>query len=211
MRYRNRQAAGRELAGHLQAYAGPDTLVLGIPRGGVVVAAAVAAALGAGLGVVVTRKIPSPWHPEVAVGAVAPDGAAVVDAAAVGAAGLPAGYLEQAAQQAAAEIARRLAAYTGGRPLSPLAGRPVVVVDDGLATGLTAEAAVAWLQRQGARQVVLAVPVGAADAVARLRRLCPVVCPLTPDDFRAVGLHYDDFRQVADAEVVACLSGPGAG
>jgi predicted phosphoribosyltransferase len=205
--YDNRRHAGDVLARSLAGYAGrSDVLVLGLVRGGVPVAAQVASALGAPLDVLVVRKLGVPWAPEVAFGALGPGGVVVhnpsVEAriANVDVAGVIANE--------SAELTRREALYRRGRPPLDLNGRVAIVVDDGLATGATARAAVAVARRMGAGAVVVAVPVGAVDAIALLiAEADDVVCPLRPARFGAVSAYYGAFPQTTDGEVVALLRG----
>jgi putative phosphoribosyl transferase len=184
----------------------PDIVVLAIPRGGVEVGAAVAEALGADLDVVIPRKIGAPGNPELGLGAVAP-GVEVLDRRLIETLGVSEEYLraEIAAQQE--EIRRRTAAYRGDRTPARVEGAIAVVVDDGVATGGTAAAALRWARSQGARMVVLAVPVAPAEA---LRRLEPeadgFVVLATPEPFWAVGQWYVEFGQVSDRRVVELLS-----
>lgn len=208
MFYRNRQEAGRRLADALSAHAGSRPIVLALPRGGVPVAAEVAAALQAPLDLVMVRKIGAPSHPEYGIGAIV-DGHApqiVIDAAAAGMAGATPAYLEETKRLALAEIERRRAVYCGDKPPPDVSGRTVVVVDDGMATGATAKAAVRALKAAGAGRIVLAVPVAPIQTVEALREEADeVVVPTTPYPFQAVGLYYDDFTQTTDEEVVAAL------
>lgn len=203
MVFADRRDAGRRLAAALERYRGAqDVLVLGVPRGGVVVAAEVARELGLPLDIVVTRKIGAPGNPEYAVAAVDEDG--VVLAGSVD--GLPEGYLERAARAEKAEIARRLRDYRGGREALTLGGMAAIVVDDGIATGLTLRAAIAYLRRRGAARVVIAAPVAAPDSAARLRgEADDVVTLVEPASFSAVGQFYERFDQTSDAEVQALL------
>lgn len=206
VRFGDRREAGEFLAARLERYRGPDTLVLGLPRGGVVVAAEVARRLGAELDVVVARKLGSPISPELAIGAVTADGARVVDDRLMKALGVTERYLEAVSAREQAEARRREGRFRGGRPAPRIAGRTVLVVDDGLATGSTMRAALRAVRRQGPGRLVAAVPVGPPDACAALREEADeVVCLLTPADFDAVGRWYDDFRQVEDEEGVRLL------
>jgi putative phosphoribosyl transferase len=203
MEFTDRHDAGRQLAAALERYRGAtDAVVLGVPRGGVVVAAQVAEALRLPLDIVVTRKIGAPGNPEYAVAAVDGDGTVTVGFVA----GVPEGYLERAATTEQAEVARRVAAYRGGRPVLDLAGKTALVVDDGIATGLTLRAAVSYLRRSGAKRVVIAAPVAAPDSAARLRQEADDVVTLAePPGFSAVGQFYERFDQTSDAEVRALL------
>ncbi len=208
----DRATAGRQLAEGVAALALPDPLVLALPRGGVAVAAPVAARLGAPLDVLLVRKIGAPGFREFAVGAVVegPAPIVVLDDTACARAGADRAYIDEQVDEATAEIARRRARYAGGRRVAAVAGRSVVVVDDGIATGATMRAALRALRMGGAARVVVAVPVAPADTVAALRPLVDeVVCLSQPPAFRAVGLHYADFHQMEDDEVVALLGVQG--
>ena len=206
--YIDRDDAGRQLGEAVRAsvHAG-DLIVLGLPRGGVPVAAAVATALGAPLDVLVVRKVGVPGQPELAMGAVAAGGveARVAEVLAL----LPgaARQFNAVAERERQEVARREHAYRGARPPLELAGRTVVLVDDGLATGATMEAAVRACRAGGAARVVVAVPVGAPDSVARLKLLADaVVCIQQPAGFAAVGQWYRAFDQLEDEDVRKVLA-----
>jgi putative phosphoribosyl transferase len=205
-RYRDRAAAGEVLADQLTAYAGrDDVVVVGLVRGGVPVAAAVARRLAAPLDVLVVRKLGVPGAEEVAFGALGPGGVIVRNQEIAGE--LPAAKIQFVLRQEEAELQRRERLYRAGRPPLDLAGRTAIVVDDGLATGATARAAVAVARRLGAGSVVLAAPVAAPEACARIREVADeVVCPLVPAEFGAVSRYYDRFRQVTDDEVIALLA-----
>ncbi|MFP4542445.1 MAG: phosphoribosyltransferase [Opitutales bacterium] len=204
--FRNRTEAGRELARHLEPYREQNPLVIGLPRGGVILGYEVAEALGAPLDVIVARKIGAPGHPEFAIGAVAPNGVRVIDDRTVRALRLDDETLEQLAAKARDESRRRMLAYRGTEEMPELRDRTVILVDDGLATGATARAAVEAARQAGARGLVLAVPVGAASSVELFRELVDeVVCLSAPRDFRAVGFFYEDFGQNTDDEVIELL------
>jgi len=201
--FADRVDAGKQLAAALKEYrAMPGAIVLGIPRGGVVVAAEVASALGLPLDIVVAAKVGAPGNPEYAIGAVAPDGEVTANPTA----GYAADEVKRLSGDAHAKVERYVALLRGGREAPALAGRTVLLVDDGLATGLTALAAVEWLRREGAATVVVAVPVASSSAV---RALCAVadnvVSVAVPRDFYAVGQHYERFGQTEDAEVLSLL------
>jgi putative phosphoribosyl transferase len=211
--FEDRVSAGRALADRLMAYRGTDAVVTALPRGGVPVAAEIARALDLPLTLTLVRKVGLPRHPELAAAAIAgPRGEHLIEnAEVIRAAGLDAGELDALAARERAELHRRAERYLGGRADVPVAGRTVLAVDDGLATGATMSAAVAALKSAGAGKVVVAVPVGAADTVARLRgQADEVICLLTPHPFHAVGTHYRRFPQVADDEVVRFLDAAGA-
>lgn len=189
----------------------PRGWVLGLPRGGVVVAAAVAAALGAQLEVLVARKLGAPFRPELAVGAIAEGGVRVVDRQALGHLRISEAQLEAVVARETVELERRVWRYRRERPLPRLRGRAAVLVDDGLATGLTARAAIRALRRLDPARVVLAIPVGSSDAVEALRLLVDeVVCLRRPRDLRAVGCWYEDFSQTTDEEVDRLVGSPSA-
>jgi putative phosphoribosyl transferase len=205
--YRNRIAAGRALAEHLKtSYRWRNPLVLGLPRGGVPVAAEVAAALDADLDVLIVRKIGLPWHPELAMGAIASGGVCIRNGPVIEMSGVSDDDFLEAAQRESVELKRRERRYRGDRPPAAMAGRTVILVDDGLATGSTMRAAIAAARKFHPAEVVVAVPVGAAGSVAELRGLAEeVVCLATPEPFGAIGAFYDDFSQTGDAEVGAIL------
>ncbi|HVL03817.1 MAG TPA: phosphoribosyltransferase family protein [Acidimicrobiales bacterium] len=207
MVFRNRTDAGRQLAQVLRPLALEDPVVLALPRGGVPVAFEVATALEVPLEVFVARKIGAPGHAERGIGAISEEGGRALDQAALHVLGLTRHQFEQLAADEQVELQRRVRRYRAGRPLPELAGRDVVVIDDGLATGVTAEAALHALRSKRPRRLVLAVPVCAPDSRARLGAVADdVVCVLSPPDFRAVALWYDDFDQTTDDEVVDLLA-----
>jgi predicted phosphoribosyltransferase/dienelactone hydrolase len=207
MSFPDRRQAGRRLAAALAPLAPERPVVVALPRGGVPVAVEVAAALRAPLDVLAVRKLGAPGQPEYGVGAVAEDGVGVLDSGAARAVGLTDDELDRAVQRESQELARRVAAYRDGRAPVDVRGRTVVVVDDGLATGLSDLAAVRALRRRSAARIIVAVPVGSASAVAELRREADeVVCLEVPRPFRAVGLWYEDFSPVEDHEVIALLA-----
>ncbi len=205
MIFEDRVDAGEQLAKALLEQAGPDTVILAIPRGGVVVAEVVARRLGAPLDVVVPRKIGAPGNPELGLGAIAP-GVRVIDRRMVSVLGVSPEYLEREIEEQEAEIERRVQAYRRGRPPVDLAGKVAIVIDDGVATGGTAIAAIRWARAQGAARVVLAVPVAPGGSLAHLRREADdVVALAAPEPFFAVGEWYRRFDQTGDEEVVAAL------
>lgn len=206
-RFRDRRDAGEQLAAVLLPLVGERPVVVGLPRGGVVVAEPVAAALGAPLDVVLVRKIGVPHHQELAMGAIGEGGVIVVNDEVVRSTGVSEEAFEAVRRAESAELERRAARYRGGRVPTDLGGRTVVLVDDGLATGSSALAAIRVLRAMDASRVVLAVPVGAPDTVARLRAEADeVVCLSEPRAFMAVGSWYDDFREVTDDDVVQLLA-----
>jgi putative phosphoribosyl transferase len=211
-RFRDRSDAGRRLGERLSSLRDEDVLILGLARGGVVVAAEVARALRATLDVVVVRKVGAPHNPEFGIGAVGPGGARAFDADVVARLGLSADDLDRLAAPEEAELRRRLTAYRDGRPAPEVAGRTAILVDDGLATGVTASAAATYLRQLAPRRLILAVPVGSPSAVARMEaEVDEVVCLAAPDDFYAVGPCYEDFRQTTDEEVTPLLQSSRGG
>jgi putative phosphoribosyl transferase len=205
-RFRDRVDAGARLAARLERYRGPNTLVLGIPRGGVVVAAEVARRLDADLDVIVARKLGAPGSEELALGAVTANGGRFLNEALIRELGVPERYLAQVTAAQMAEARRREERYRGARAPVPIEGRTVILVDDGLATGATMRAAVRSVRAQGPARLIVAVPVGSVEAVAALREEADeVVCLATPEPFWAVGLYYDHFAPTEDAEVVRLL------
>jgi len=205
----DRRSAGLALAQRLLATALPGrVVVLALPRGGVPVAAEIARALGAPLDLLLVRKIGAPGQPELAVAAVVdgdpPD--VVIDDETLQLVGADLDYVREQSLPALQEIERRRLAYLPGRAPLSLQGASVVVVDDGIATGTTMRAALKALRRRGPARLVLAVPVAPADTMAALRgEVDEIVCLAQPCPFHAIGLHYVDFHQVSDAEVLAAL------
>jgi erythromycin esterase-like protein/predicted phosphoribosyltransferase len=209
--FMNRADAGRQLADRLGAYAGrSDVVVLALPRGGVPVAAEVAARLKAPLDVFLVRKLGVPGHPELAMGAIAEGGVMVVSSALVAELGIPRAALDQVAVRERLELDRRDTLYRGGRERPAVRDRTVILIDDGLATGATMEAAVMALREHRPARIVVAAPVGARETCERLGRIADeVVCPLIPRSFMAVGQWYRDFEQTTDDEVRAQLAQAG--
>jgi putative phosphoribosyl transferase len=204
--FADRAEAGERLAVALGEFAGEDVVVLAIPRGGVIVGEVVARAIGAPLDVVIPRKIGAPGNPELGLGAIAP-GVRILDDRIVRALGVTREYLEREIAAQEHEIDRRQLAYRAGRPPLDVRGKVAVVVDDGIATGGTAAAALRWAGSRGARAVVLAVPVAPPASLARLRDEADrIVVLATPEPFLAVGEWYRTFDQTTDDEVVSALA-----
>jgi len=201
--FADRVQAGRELAAELEAERGEEAVVYGIPRGGVVVAAEVARALGLPLAVAVVRKLGAPAHEEYAVGAIA-DGVKIVHPDAVRRGGITPQQLASVEDVERAELERRKRLFAASAP--PVAGRIALVVDDGVATGATAMAACQALHAQGAARIVLAVPVAPAEWKPDAATVDRYVCPHRMRDFWAVGQFYTDFTQTSDEEVSRLLS-----
>lgn len=206
--FRDRIDAGRRLATALEDYGGQDALILAIPRGGVVVAHQVARELGLPLDVVVPRKLGAPGQPELAIGAVAPwgDGAPLIDEAAITYLGVTQDYIKQETGRQLAEIDRRLRLYRGTTDPPEIKGKTAIIVDDGIATGYTIQAAVRALKRLQPAKILIAVPVAAPEAAHRLSQLVDELIALeTPIPFLAVGHWYVEFGQTTDEEVVSLL------
>jgi putative phosphoribosyl transferase len=205
---RDRRDGGRRLARKLARYRGrKNTVVLGLPRGGVVTAAEVAAGLELPLDVVIARKIGAPGNPELAVGAVAEDGDPYLKDEGLALTGASGAYITDEVARQRAEILRRRAWFRGGRPLSLPEHATVILVDDGIATGSTVVAAIRALRQLGAERIVLAAPVAPPDTVEALRALADEVVVLaTPAMFWAVGEFYEDFAAVSDEEVERLLA-----
>jgi putative phosphoribosyl transferase len=205
--FKDRHDAGRRLAALLEPFRRERPVVVGIPRGGAPVAAEVARALGAPLDVALVRKIGAPRNPEYAIGALAEGGVHVLSVKAVRALDLTEAEFEALIARVEGELEERLRRYRGAREPVELAGRTVILVDDGLATGRSALAAVRSLRRRGAARVILATPVAARQSVDALRdEADEVVCVETPADLGAVGYWYEDFRPTTDEEVAALLA-----
>jgi putative phosphoribosyl transferase len=206
--FRNRAEAGRLLGGALEAYAGrDDVVVLGLPRGGVPVAAEVAQALGAPLDVLVVRKLGAPGQEELAIGAIGEGGVRVLNERLVRDLGLSPEAIDRIAAREEGELARRVTAYRGGHQALEVGGKTVIVVDDGVATGATMRAGLQTLRALGATCLIAAAPVGAADSVELLEDAADEVVVLeTPSWFSAVGQWYEDFGQTNDDEVRALLA-----
>ncbi|MFF8846419.1 phosphoribosyltransferase [Streptomyces sp. NPDC015127] len=214
MRFRDHRHAGQELALRLLEWAADgditNAVVLALPRGGVPVAVEVARALKAPLDVVVARKIGVPGNPETGIGAIAGDDPPVYDRRALQMLGLAEDDLAADVARERAELHRREELYRRGRPALAVEGRTVILVDDGLATGVTARAALRHLRSRNPARLILAVPVCAPDAAEGLQQDADdILCLHGPPSFMAVGEWYEDFAQVSDDEVVSTLSSPG--
>ncbi len=207
MVFTDRADAGRQLAARLPDLRGEPVVVLGLPRGGVPVAAEVAKALGAPLDVIVVRKLGVPFQPELGLGAVGEDGVRVLNHAVIWEAGVSKPSMAEVEARERAEVDRRARRYRGDRPRLPLTGRTTVIVDDGIATGSTALAACRIARALGAARVVLAVPVAPAGWEARIgAEADQCVSVATPPGFQAISQFYDDFSQTSDDDVVTCLA-----
>jgi len=206
MIFADRVDAGRRLAARLEEYRSPETIVLAIPRGGVVVGYEVARALGAPFDVTVPRKIGAPGQPELAIGAVGDD-VVVLDQHAISYLHVGEEYLRDEIERQKAEIERRMRLYRGEKPFPNLAGKTVILVDDGMATGATTLAAARAVRERNPGKLVLAVPVAPPESVAKLRpEVDEIVVLETPEPFFAVGAWYTVFDQTTDEEVIDLLS-----
>jgi len=207
IRFVDRRDAGRQLGERLLPFAYENPLVIALPRGGVPVAREVARALHAPLDFLAVRKLGAPHNPEYGIGAVAEGGVRVIDPEAVAILGLRNGVVDAIAARESEELKRRVALYRGDRAPLALSGHTAIVVDDGVATGVTDTAALRALRRCGPRRLVLAVPVCPPDTESRLREEADeVICLQAPPRFFGVGQFYEDFSQVADEEVVSILA-----
>jgi putative phosphoribosyl transferase len=204
--YRDRIDAGQTLGACLRQYQGRGALVMGIPRGGVPVAAEVARALGADLDVIVARKLGAPGQPELAIGAVTSNGGRFLNQDVIRSIGVSDEYLGKVTASEMAEAHRREEKFRGGRPAAQIEGRIVIIVDDGLATGATMRASVRSVRTHQPSRIVVAVPVGSGEACAALRQEADeVVCMYEPEPFWAVGLYYENFEPTEDSEVTEIL------
>ncbi|MDE3090423.1 MAG: phosphoribosyltransferase [Chloroflexota bacterium] len=208
MLFQDRRDAGQQLAAQLGFLRGdPSVIVLGIPRGGVVVAAEIARALGAPLDIFIAHKIGAPFNPELAIGALTGSGDLVLDEELIDQLRLNADEIGRAVEKQRCEIERRLAVFRKGRLPLDVRGKTVVITDDGIATGSTMLAALIALRKQSPARLILAIPVGPADTVTRLARECDQTIVLgTPEPFWAVGRFYLRFDQTSDAEVIELLA-----
>jgi len=207
-RHFDRTAAGQALAHDLSHFAAQHPLVLGIPRGGVIVAAEIARALGADLDICVARKLRAPGAPELAIGAMTSDGARILNDDIIAALMVTGDWIAAETKLEHEESLRQERELRGGRPAMAVAGRVVVLVDDGLATGATLRAAVRSLRSRGAGRIIVAVPVAAEEPFRLLHREADeVFCPSVLHDFGSVGAHYAHFGPVDNSEVAALLAG----
>lgn len=212
--FADRRDAGQQVAAALGQLEASDPVVVGLPRGGVLVAAAVAERLGAPLDIIVVRKLGSPWQPELGIGALAEGGVRIVNEALVRELGITQKQLQEVTEREEAELTRRVRRYRGDREPVDVTDRSVIIVDDGLATGFTARGAVEALCQRGASRTIVAVPIAPDEQAAAMREVADeVVAVVTSPFFFAIGDAYDDFRQLSDEDVVSLLgrAGPGPG
>lgn len=206
MVFKDRAAAGRRLAESLQEFRNENPIVLALPRGGVPVGYEVARALNAPLDVMIARKLGAPGQPELGIGAIAPGGVRVLNEEAIDMLGIREAEIEAIAAEEERELARRLRRFRGDRPPPALRGRTVILVDDGLATGVTAKAAIGAIRKEEPRRIIFAVPVCASDTARSLsEEVDALVCLEAPPSFGAVGLWYQNFEQTSDEEVLEWL------
>jgi len=204
--FANRIEAGKELASALADFASKNTIVLAIPRGGVVVGYEIAKALKIPLDVIIPRKIGAPDNPELAIGAMTEDGTIILDSNLIKYLGVPEVYIKEESERQRREIERRLKFYRQNEPYPNLHGHDVFIVDDGIATGSTMKAALASVKNRGAKTVTVAVPVCPASTIKELKKQAGhVVCLYTPEYFQAIGQFYNDFTQTTDEEVIQLL------
>jgi len=208
--FRDRTDAGRQLGARLAEYGGrPNVIVLGLPRGGVPVAAAVGKVLEVPYDVLMVRKLGVPGHEELAMGAIAEGGISVLNLELIRSLSISNALVEQVSDREQTELARRARIFRGERLPPRVTGQTVILIDDGLATGASMEAAILALRNQEAARIVVAVPVGARETCARLSRVADeVVSVEMPEPFYAVGAWYDDFSQMTDDEVATHLAAP---
>jgi putative phosphoribosyl transferase len=210
--FKNRQDAAQKLLARLKNVA-PDTIIVAIPRGSLEIGAILSEKLNLPLDIVVTKKIPAPGNPEFAVGALAPDEEALINKEIIGRHGIDEDYIESIKRELMNQIRKRYRTYKGGAPrasngsnLPNFTGKKIILIDDGIATGFTVKAAIAYLRRVKVKEITVAVPVCAPDAAAELKTLVDTfICLESPADFAAVGQYYQEFPQVTDAEAIDYL------
>lgn len=206
--YEDRSAAGKALARLLAKYSGDRPVIVGLPRGGVAVAAEIARALDADLDVIVAGKLRAPYNPELAIGAVTEEGQVYLNSLAIRSLHIKESYIEEEKKARLAAMKEKLNMYRAVRKKVPLKGRTVIIVDDGLATGSTMISAIHAAHASGAKKIIVAVPGGPADTLERIQNMDEVteaICPIVPDLFFAVSQLYYDFSQVEDDEVIGIL------
>lgn len=204
--FENREEAGKRLAAELEKFKGKKVIILGIPRGGVVIGYEIAKQLHAPLDIVVPRKLRAPNQPELAIGAITEDGNIILDEQIVNSLNVPEDYIKRESQRQKQEIERRLLAYKGDQKIRDLTGFHVIVVDDGIATGSTMKAALNSVRKRGAKSIVLAVPVASSSSLEMLKNMADeTICLSTPKVFFAIGQFYRQFEQNTDEQVKELL------
>ncbi len=204
--FSDRVEAGKRLAAELKDFRGEKGIVLAIPRGGVIVGYEIAQALNLPLDIIIPHKLGAPDNPELAIGAIAEDGTAILDQNLIAYMGVSREYIAEESERQKKEIQRRLNLYRQGAEEPNLKGQDVIVADDGIATGSTMKAALASLKNRGAATITVAVPVGPSSTIEELKRLADrVICPYTPEYFQAIGQFYSNFTQTTDEEVIELL------
>jgi len=208
--FNDRQEAGRLLGSELKDYAGKKTVVLGVPRGGVIVASALTSVIGAELDIVLSRKLGAPGNPELAMGAIAEDGKVFLNENLLAYIGAGNNYIQEEKKHQLAEITRRVDLYRKVRPKVSLKGRIVIITDDGLATGATMQAAVLAVRQESPEKLIVAVPVAPGETLEKLESDADeILCLQAPAFFAAVGEFYKSFKQITDEEVLAVLREKG--
>eukprot|EP01112_Ceratiomyxa_fruticulosa_P024000 TRINITY_DN947_c0_g1_i6.p1 TRINITY_DN947_c0_g1~~TRINITY_DN947_c0_g1_i6.p1 ORF type:complete len:255 (-),score=55.56 TRINITY_DN947_c0_g1_i6:165-929(-) len=210
MIFKDRKEAGSVLANEFKEYQNSlDTIVVGLPRGGVVVAYPIAKKLGLPLDIVVPRKIGAPFHEEYAIGAILEDGSGYFDNDVINTYGISSEYIKQESHKQVQEAQRRLRVYRGSRGPQDFSGKRILLIDDGIATGSTMHAAITSIRNKGAKEIIVGVPVGPKDTVTNMKPLVNrFVCLSVPAGFRAVGQFYTNFDQTEDEEVLELMNDP---
>lgn len=205
--FKDRVEAGKILAGALSEYKSKSTIVLAIPRGGVIVAYEVAKALNAPLDIIIPRKIGAPGQPELAIGAVTEDGTTILNQDIIQHLKVSDDYIKAEAKRQVEEIKKRIQMYIGDKPRLSIRGKVVILIDDGVATGATIRAAIASIRKREPNLIVLAIPLGPKDTIKELRKDADkVICLMTPEPFFAIGQFYENFEQISDEEVIQILN-----
>ena len=203
--FKDRLDAGKKLAKALGQFKDVDGIVLGIPRGGIVVASEIANFLEFRLDIVIPRKLGAPDQPELAIGAISEDGTVLMNFDVIRRVGATEAYIKEESARQLTEIARRASAYRVGRPAMPLRDEDIILVDDGVATGATLKAAITYVKNQNPRNLTVAIPVSPIQTIRELRAEVDVICLSSPEIFYAIGAFYSDFKQITDEEVIMHL------
>ncbi|MCZ6724922.1 MAG: phosphoribosyltransferase family protein [Thaumarchaeota archaeon] len=203
--FKDRLDAGKKLAKALGLFKDVDGIVLGIPRGGIVVASEIANFLQFRLDIVIPRKLGAPDQPELAIGAISEDGTVLMNFDVIRRVGATEAYIKEESARQLTEIARRASAYRVGRPAIPLQDEDIILVDDGVATGATLKAAINYVKNQNPRNLTVAIPVSPIQTIRELRAEADVICLSSPEIFYAIGAFYSDFKQITDEEVIMHL------